>query len=38
LQILRKIGHPALFAGISLVACPGCVAHLKSGKNIVTYA
>lgn len=38
LQILRKKDRPALFAGISPVACPGCVAHLKSGKNIVTYA
>ncbi len=38
LQILRKKDRPALFAEISPVACPGCVAHLKSGKNIVTYA
>lgn len=38
LQIPRKKDHPALFAEISPVACPGCVAHLKSGKNIVTYA
>lgn len=38
LRIPRKKDHPALFAEISPVACPGCVAHLKSGKNIVTYA
>ena len=38
LQILRKKDRPALFAEISPVACPGCVAHLKNGKNIVTYA
>lgn len=37
-QILRKKGRPAFFAEILPVACPGCVAHLKSGKNIVTYA
>jgi hypothetical protein len=37
-QILRKKDCPAFFAEISPVACPSCVAHLKSGKNIVTYA
>jgi len=37
-QILRKKDCPAFFAEILPVACPGCVAHLKSGKNIVTYA
>ena len=37
-QILRKKDCPAFFAEILPVACPSCVAHLKSGKNIVTYA
>jgi len=37
-QILRRKDYPAFFAEMSPVVCPSCVAHLKSGKNIVTYA
>lgn len=38
LQTPRRTDCPALFADISPVACPDCVAHLKGDKNIITYA